>query len=354
MKKLFPLLALAVVTAGGLVGACTVTTNNSTGDDGGATGDDSTTGGDDGATDTGVAAETSTSAEAGEAGEAGMEAEAEAAPPPQTNIRIANWSPDTPAGGFDFCLAPHGTTTWTGPILGGELADGGPTEAGAEGGTDAEAGMVATGGLLFPTVTSYLGLAPGQYDMQIVTAGSTSCATGVVPSSTNLPALSANAYTTLAMVGDVSKAGSDPGLTVTAFADDSTPSSGALLRFINVAPDLAAVDVGEGTLAASNFQALFAGVQFGHAGAAATDAGTVDSNSFLALGALSAVQLSAHTSTGGTSDTATASNVTVAAGAIATLALVNGKNGGPAPQFLLCVDSATTAGPLAQCSIVSP
>jgi hypothetical protein len=37
------------------------------------------------------------------------------------------------------------------------------------------------------------------------------------------------------------------------------------------------------------------------------------------------------------------------------MALVNGKNGGPAPQFLLCTDNTgPTASLLATCSIVSP
>jgi hypothetical protein len=161
---------------------------------------------------------------------------------------------------------------------------------------------------------------------------------------------------TFAAVGDTSVAGSDPALKIVGLADDSTAVAGsALVRFVNAAPDLAAVDVGTGTLASTNFQALFTNVLFGQAGTAAgSDAGTVDPNGYLSTAPLSAAQLSVHTSSGGTSDTATASNVTVASGGIATLALVNGKNGGAAPQVLLCQDDPNSTTLLSQCSIVSP
>jgi hypothetical protein len=140
------------------------------------------------------------------------------------------------------------------------------------------------------------------------------------------------------------------------FTDDSTASTGnALLRFINAAPDLAAVDFGEGALSTTSFAALLTNVQFGKVGSTAADAGTPDTNGYLTLAALSGAKFSVHTSAGGTTDTATASNVTVAAGGIVTMALVNGKNGGPAPQFLLCTDNAgPSASLLGSCSIVSP
>jgi hypothetical protein len=336
MSKIAALLVFTVVGSGGLMSACTVnstTNNNGANEDGGANGPDGTTDtstGDDAANDANIGTDS------------GADAGTDAASP-QTNIRFADWSPDAPATGFDFCVAAHGTTNWTGPVLGSELAD---------------AGTIGDGGansLQFPLVTAYLAIDPGQYDVEIVSAGATSCASGVVPATTTLPTLAANAFTTFAVVGDVSMAGSDPGLKVVAFADDSTAATGALVRFINAAPDLAAVDVGQGTLAGGNFQALFTGVQFGQPGTAAgSDAGAVDSNGYVSLAALSGARLSVHTSAGGTSDTATASNATFATGTISTLALVNGKNGGPAPQFLQCQDNAATTGLLSPCSVLSP
>jgi hypothetical protein len=115
------------------------------------------------------------------------------------------------------------------------------------------------------------------------------------------------------------------------------------------------MDFGEGTLATS-FMPLLTNVAFSSAGAtAAADAGTLDTNDYLAVAPLSAARFSVHTTVGGSSDTATASNVTVAAGGIVTMALVNGKTGGAASQLLLCTDNAgPTAGVLGACSIVSP
>ncbi len=233
------------------------------GDDGGL---DATAGDDDGAvgndaSDSGLAAETATDA----AGDG--DAAVEAAPPPMASIRLANWSPDSPVAGYDFCVAPHGTTTWTGPLLGVELAD---------------AGTIGDGGansLAFPLVSAYFDIPRGTYDVELVAAGSGSCATAIATANA-LPALAASSFTTFAAVGDTSVAGSDPALKIVGFADDSTAVVGsALVRFVNAAPDLAAVDLGTGTLAATNFQALFTNVQFGQAGTAAgSDAGTVDTN----------------------------------------------------------------------------
>ncbi len=360
--RLTSLLALTVLGLGSLAGACTVTTNNvGTGDDGGV-GDDATTGDDGGGGgDGGMSGETSTDGGAEAAVEAAADApvdaatEAEAAPAPQTYVRLANWAPDAPAAGYDFCVAPHGTTTWTGPVLAGQLAaeaaaaDGGAPEAGLDGGDAA-----AATALSFPSVTDYFGVSPNTYDVEIVAAGS-SCATAV-SSATTLPALAANGYTTFAIVGDVSPSGSDHALEIVSFTDDSTASAGnVLLRFINAAPDLAAVDFGQGTLGATSFAAMLTNVQFGKAGSTAADAGTLDTNDYLTVGALATASFSVHTSAGGTTDTATASNVTVAAGGVVTMALVNGKNGGPAPQLLLCTDNAgPSASLLGACSIVSP
>jgi hypothetical protein len=331
MRRLLPLFALALVGAGASL-ACTITTING-GDDGGVDG----AVGPEAATDDG-----STAAEGSVGSDGGVEAEAEAAAP-QTFIRVANWSPDAPAAGFDICLAPHGTTVWSGPMLAAGLAG---TTALADGGASA---------IQFPWVTASISVNVNQYDLQLVAAGAATCATGFIPTTVNLPALAAGATTTFAIIGDVSKSGADASLSVVAFANDSTVASGnAALRFINVAPDLAAVDVGDGTLSTSNFQPLFTNVQFGQSGTqAGSDAGTVDANGYVEVAPVSGVKLSVHTSAGGTSDTATASNQILASGVVTTMALVGGKNGGPSPQLLVCADNGTPSGGFTPCSIVT-
>jgi hypothetical protein len=332
MKKLLPIIAVCAAGASGLTQACTITTVNN-GDDGGI------------GTDSGTDTSTDSPSSDDSSNDAGIEAEAAA---PVTNLRFAAWSPDAPSVGFDFCLATHGTTTWQGPLLAMAVAD-------ADGG----AGSLGDGGvtgLQFPSVSTYFQVDPGQYDARIVQAGATDCNTGIGTDATGLPALAANAFTTFATVGDVNKAGNDATVTTVAYADDTTaPSGSGGLRFINAAPDLAAVDMGTGTLAATSFVALFTNVQFAAAGGqAGSDAGTVDSNGYLGT-TQSSVEFSVHTSQGGNTDTATATGQSVASGSLVTMALVNGKNGGPAPQFLVCTGDGMVSPTslLSNCSIVA-
>ena len=71
--------------------------------------------------------------------------------------------------------APTGTSGWIGPLLARTFPAGSLGQGGAN-------------GLQFPSVTKYFGVAPGQYDMQVVASGSTDCTTGLLPV-TPLPAL---------------------------------------------------------------------------------------------------------------------------------------------------------------------
>ena len=81
-------------------------------------------------------------------------------------VRVAHLSPDAPS--VDFCLAPHGTAEFAGPIL---ATSGGPT------------------GLAYGSVTKYFAVAANQYDVRLVAPGAASCATalGGLADFTNLP-----------------------------------------------------------------------------------------------------------------------------------------------------------------------
>ena len=151
----------------------------------------------------------------------------------------------------------------------------------------------------------------------------------------------------------------DQPLKLTPFADDvSAPAGQAAVRFINASPSLISIDVGTGSLGGTGgtFVPLFAGIQFGQVGSAAeTDAGTVDPNGYLATIPYSGATLSAHVTNSAT-DTATAANdVNVAAGAAATLALVNGVTGGGGAKLLKCddADDSTATSLVAQCTVLS-
>jgi hypothetical protein len=64
---------------------------------------------------------------------------------PTAHVRIAHVSPGAPA--VDFCLARHGTTRFTGPLLAG-------------------AGRAA--GLSYATVTRYFDVDAARYDVRLV------------------------------------------------------------------------------------------------------------------------------------------------------------------------------------------
>jgi hypothetical protein len=329
MKKYLPILSALLTAGSAATVACTInSTTNNVGTDGG-TNEDSGTNGD---TGTGNDAANVDSGTGDAPGEAAV---------PSANIRFANWSPDAPAAGYDVCVAPHGTTSWQGPVLQQSIGDAGTLT------------------FNFPTVTTYLQADVGQYDVEIVAAGG-SCASPIGSPIASLAPLAANQYYTLALVGDTTKAGNDPTLTAVLFQDDTAPTDGSTsLRFLNLAPDLAAMDFGSGILSASTFFPIEVSVAFASlASQTGNDAGgTVDGNGYVGVlaGDAGPLEFSCHTSQGGTTDTATASNQTLAANSAVTLALVNGKNGGQAAQFLVCTGDGTvpTSSLTSTCTIVS-
>jgi hypothetical protein len=241
-------------------------------------------------------------------------------------VRVAHLSPGTPA--VDFCLAPHGTTTFIGPVL-------------------STIASVSTG-VSYKEVTEYLPVAPSQYDVRIVAPGLTSCATGLLPSDiTNLPALAANQSYTLAAEGILAADAGVP-FALTPYVDDSTVASGkAALRFVHASPGTPAVDVGTG--AGSSFAAVFSNVAYGGIAAAG---GGIDANGYLVTAPLSGVELSARAH-GTTADALIIPSATLPAGAIATAFAIGqlGETSDPL-AVLLCVDSAAPTQGLSSCSVV--
>jgi hypothetical protein len=244
---------------------------------------------------------------------------------PTANVRVAHLSPDAPA--VDFCLAAHGSGNFTGPVLKG-------------------AGVSA--GISYPSVTQYLSVPVGQYDVRLVAPGAADCSTSLagLPDYTSLPALSANGSFTVAAEGEVTAGGTPFGLT--AYVDDATVTSGkAALRFVHASPGTPAVDVGTG--AGSSFAAVYTDVAFG---AVATAGGGIDANGYLVTPPLSATELSARAH-GATTDALIIASASLPAGAIAT-AFAIGKLGSTTTPLaaLLCVDSAAPTAGLSSCSVV--
>jgi hypothetical protein len=98
----------------------------------------------------------------------------------QAQIRVAHVSPEAPA--VDFCLAPHGTASFAGPILAG-------------------AGRAA--GLSYGTVSRYFAVDAGDYDVRLVAPGAADCKAPLagLDDFTRLPAVEAGAAVTVATEG---------------------------------------------------------------------------------------------------------------------------------------------------------
>jgi hypothetical protein len=284
------------------------------------------------------AGEKGTASDAG-AGEERTASDADAgAAVPRAFVRLADWTPDAPSAGFDACLAPTGTSAWIGPLLAQTFPAGSLGQGGAN-------------GLQFPSVTEYFGVAPGQYDLQVVAPGSTDCTTGLLPV-TRLPALGLGSRTTLATVGDVDPRGNDTGLKVAVFFDDvEATSREATVRIINVIPSVAYLDVGTGSLLAHDFAALFTSAGFGVVDSNLADGGSLGLTGYTSIAPVTAAQFSAHPTGTDTHDTATATNVSLAAGSVTTMAVINGANGGFPPQFLVCTDSGPASDDQTPCMV---
>src|SRR5258708_7485958 len=156
----------------------------------------------------------------GEGGANASDASGDASGAALVNVRFANWSPDAP--GVDFCLAPHGTTTFMGPLV-------------AAIGASEDAGVA---GLAFPRVSAYAPVAPGVYDVRIVVSSAMSCVAPIASDKTMVPALLAGDYATIALMGEEQPVDRDPVLEVVSFVDDHASSGGVAARFINAAPAL--------------------------------------------------------------------------------------------------------------------
>jgi hypothetical protein len=258
-------------------------------------------------------------------------------PPTSALLRVANWSPDSPA--VDVCIAPHGTGAFQGPMV-ASLAASSMTDAGSA-------------SLSFPFVSAYTVVPPGQYDARIVVAGAGSCAAGIGSDATSLLSLKAGDAETVALVGDVQPSGSDVHESLVGFADDVASGSGLLLRFINGAPSFSFASLGTGSLATNDFVPIFQGVVFGRASTPDESSIrlSVDARGYSALAALSGVTLSAH-ALGAATEAVSSTNFSGPAAAVLTIVLVSGKTGGAPARLLECADNAGTVGPFSDCAIL--
>nr|HEX4316766.1 DUF4397 domain-containing protein [Kofleriaceae bacterium] len=239
----------------------------------------------------------------------------------QAHVRVAHLSPDAPA--VDFCIAPHGTTTFIGPVL--------ATNGGAD-------------GLSYGNVTKYLDLAPQQYDVRLVAPGAADCTTplGGLADFTDLPELPAGSTATIAAEGLVALTGGSPFHLAAYLDDDSVAVGNAKLRFIHASPGTPAVDVGTG--GGVIFSSVFSDVAFGDTAASG--------NGYITTPPLANVEISARVH-GQATDALSITPASLPAGAIATAFAIGQVGSSTAPlRVLLCDDNAAPTGLLSQCQVV--
>lgn len=355
--------ATALVTV--FIGACSSSRGAAGPGDGGTPHD---SGGDTGA----VVVDASIGDDAGGGGDTSDDA----ALPAAAGVRFAVWAA-SPFPAVDFCVAPHGTTAFVGPMLhrATAAADGGDDDAGA------------VRGLTFPLVTSYFSFPPGQYDARVVAAGSADCRVGVFPDATDLPTLGAAGTETVALLDQLAPEAGSFGVQITGFADDATagiqgsvndaglPTSGRpLIRFINATSAEPLVDLGFGLDSIPpNYTPIFLGVPFGqHSTLSETTVmpADTDDQGYLSFAPLTGNFVAAVGTTPamvignvfGARRTRTDTMLATATffgapGAVISMVLLpsapgssdEGSDGGTTEAILLCFDNAGSAGALSDC-----
>ena len=237
------------------------------------------------------------------------------------HVRVAHLSPDAPA--VDFCIAPHGSKTFAGPIL--------ATSGGSE-------------GISYGNVTKYLDVDAQQYDVRLVAPGSADCSTplGGLADFTDLPDLPPGASATIAAEGLVSITGGVP-LKLAAYLDDDSVDVGkAKLRFVHASPGTPAVDVG--TSGGAIFAPVFTNVAYGDVASA--------NNGYVTTPPLSGIEISARAH-GAQTDALSIKPAVLPDGAIATAFAIGQLGSATTPlRVLLCVDNAAPNGLLSQCQTV--
>jgi hypothetical protein len=238
-------------------------------------------------------------------------------------VRVAHLAPDVPA--VDFCLAPAGTTTFTGPVF---------------------KGLGEAAGLSFGDVTRYLEVDAVEYDVRLVAPNAADCATPLagVADFTSPAALPGGAYATLAVMGDAAAGGQD--LQLRTYVDrTAAPAAGQVaVRFIHASPDTPAVDVG--LLDGATFTPIFTDVPFGEFDATPGTGFTADAQGYVAAPALAAGSRLSARPAGTTTDALVVElQVGLPAGSIADV-FATGYSGGGSPSLggVACIGTAPATG----------
>jgi hypothetical protein len=271
-------------------------------------------------------------------------------------VRVANWVAGSGPSGYDLCLADRDAGgAFQGPLVAERWA---AIDAGSAAGGEAaeDSGNVAATTLPFPSVTSYLTVAPGDYVVRLVAFGM-GCAVGISPDFTEVPPLYSHAYSTLVILGTAPGDGGEPDLRIEEFEDDQTVAGYAAVRFVQAVPGVSAIDfglvapsLGEGEAGGGFFSALATDVAYGSISRTpGGDAGAIDDNGYLLTAPWMGKVLAARTTAGAA--TVAQGEDSVDDSAAVTVALVGAS--ATHAQLLQCTDTAYPGPRLSECSLLA-
>lgn len=265
-----------------------------------------------------------------------------------THVRVANVM--TPPSAtvapptVDFCARPSGTTmAFLGPLL-------------AAYGTSA--------GVAGNQVTAYLALPPGNYDVVVIAAGATTCASPIVPMLAPINVATAGQYSTLALFGvgapiDAGVASFGARLLSDHPPGDAPTLAQPLLRVFNAIPAAYNFDVGivaDVTMPATSFEALFGNVSFGNLGHPAPGlAAAFDAQLYFNGSAMTNLTVGARITGMTGAPQLMLSGLSILDHTITTAFLTQHGNGtAVVPGVLLCSDAAMGPAGYSACAFMAP
>ncbi|WP_197041546.1 DUF4397 domain-containing protein [Chondromyces apiculatus] len=239
---------------------------------------------------------------------------------PRSEFRIAHLSPKGPL--FDACLLRGDERI--GPLL---------------------EGLGVTEGINYAQVSRYIAVDPGVYTFRVVNVGATDCEKGFIGAAdVDGVVLDADRRLTIAALGEMDASLSVQKFRMTAFADETTVSSGMTgVRLMHAVPDVTRLDVGEEM--GTSFVPLATELPFGEAVTSGSGAGFVETEP------RSGVTLSVRTS-GASEDLLTVPDLGFGAGQLSSVFVIGNIDDTPRPLALLvCADLAAPVGGLTSCIV---
>jgi hypothetical protein len=250
------------------------------------------------------------------------------APPPTALVRIAALSPDKPP--LDVCIAPHGSSSFTGPLL--------------------KSTGVGSGGLAYGKVSAYLHVPAEPLDYRFVLASVGTCAPSMLGDFTGVQAPIAGQSYTLGIIGFITPPpGNTNVATVRLYTDDAAGNATkVLVRTVHASPDTGGLDVGTGS--GASFTAIFSNVTFPNFGTSVTPQS--DANGYVSVDPPAAPPTFSARAHGESHDTLVATlPAAPPAGTIATVFVIGDSTGSPQPlKMLVCVDNAPAPNGVSACS----